>query len=82
MKRKSNSQAITKLVERAIAIAGSEAKLGVLTGVSQNSIWYAKRNGRVSAELALSIDRATKGVITKSDLRPDVFPPDVSSEAS
>ena len=75
MKRKSNSPKITQLLEAAITIAGSEAKLGALVGMSQNSIWYAKRNGRVSAELAISIDRVTNGAISKSHLRPDVFPP-------
>jgi DNA-binding transcriptional regulator YdaS (Cro superfamily) len=63
-------------MEAAITIAGSEAKLGALAGYSQNAIWYAKRNGRVSAELALSIDKVTKGVISKSQLRPDLYPPE------
>jgi DNA-binding transcriptional regulator YdaS (Cro superfamily) len=75
MKHKSNSSQITRLIEAAITIAGSEAKLGTLAGYSQNAIWYAKRNGRVSAELANAIDRATKGAIQKSQLRPDIFPP-------
>ena len=74
-KRKLNSQQVTRLLEAAITIAGSEAKLGALAGYSQNAIWYAKRNGRVSAELASAIDRATKGAISKSQLRPDVFSP-------
>lgn len=63
----------TKLIVRAISIAGSEAKLGKACGVSQNAIWQAKRAGRVSAELAVAIDRATSGVITRADLRPDIF---------
>ncbi|AOF88532.1 YdaS family helix-turn-helix protein [Sinorhizobium sp. RAC02] len=75
MKRKTNSHQITRLLEAAITIAGSEAKLGALAGYSQNAIWYAKRNGRVSAELASAIDRATNGAISKSQLRPDMFPP-------
>lgn len=75
MKRKSNSHQITRLIEAAITLAGSEAKLGVLAGYSQNAIWYAKRNGRVSAELAIGIDKATNGAIPKSQLRPDIFQP-------
>lgn len=75
MMKKAHSPAITRLLERAIAFAGSEAKLGSLTGYSQNAIWYAKRNGRVSAELASAIDRVTNGIISKSEMRPDVFPP-------
>lgn len=73
MKSKPKSQHVTRLINAAITIAGSEAKLGELAGYSQNSIWYAKRNGRVSAELACGIDRATRGAISKSSLRPDLF---------
>lgn len=60
-------------ITRAIAIAGSEAKLGKAAGVSQNAIWQAKRRGRVSAELAVKIERATGGLVSRSDLRPDIF---------
>lgn len=75
MKNKSPSTVVTRLLEAAITIAGSEAKLGVMAGYSQNAIWSAKRKGRVSAELAAGIDRATNGAISKSALRPDIFPP-------
>jgi DNA-binding transcriptional regulator YdaS (Cro superfamily) len=64
----------TDLIIQAIALAGSEAKLGAAAGFSQNAIWNAKRKGRVSAELAVGIDRATNGVVSKSMLRPDLFP--------
>ncbi|WP_370005866.1 transcriptional regulator [Sinorhizobium fredii] len=74
-KRKPSAQT-TRLIEAAITIAGSEAKLGALAGYSQNAIWYAKRNGRVSAELACAIDRATNGAISKGQLRPDLYPPE------
>ncbi|VTZ61798.1 transcriptional regulator [Sinorhizobium medicae] len=76
MTHTSNPKTITRLLERAIAIAGSEAKLGKMVGKSQNAIWSAKRKGRVSAEIAIAIDRVTNGVISKSQLRPDIFPPD------
>ncbi|MEF0939610.1 transcriptional regulator [Rhizobium sp. BR 362] len=74
-----NPKVITRLLEAAISIAGSEAKLGKLIGKSQNAIWSAKRKGRVSAEIAVGIDRATKGAISKSHLRPDIFPPIVET---
>lgn len=69
------SQSVTALIEAAIIMAGSEAKLGKLAGFSQNAIWYAKRNGRCSAELAVGIEKATNGAISRSRLRPDLFPP-------
>ena len=74
MKKITNPKIITSLIEAAITMAGSEAKLGKLAGFSQNAIWYAKRNGRCSAELAIGIERATNGAISKHRLRPDIFP--------
>jgi DNA-binding transcriptional regulator YdaS (Cro superfamily) len=60
-------------LRRAIALAGSEAKLGALAGVSQNAIWQAKVKGRVSAELAVAIERGLRGRVTRAELRPDLF---------
>lgn len=68
-----NPKTITRLLERAIAIAGSEAKLGRMLGKSQNAIWSAKRKGRVSAEIAIGVHRVTNGIIAKEALRPDLF---------
>ena len=61
-------------IERAIAKLGSEAKLGSACGCSQAAIWKAKRAGRVSAEMAMAIDRATGGEVSRADLRPDLWP--------
>lgn len=60
-------------IERAISHCGSEAKLGKAAGVSQNAIWQAKQRGRVSAELAIKIEKATGGAVTRLQLRPDIF---------
>ena len=61
------------LVTAAIRLFTSEAKLGAATGYSQNAIWHAKRTGRVSAEMAVAIDKATGGQIPKAAMRPDLF---------
>lgn len=68
-----NAEDIRQHMERAIKLAGSEKKLGDAAGVSQNAIWSAKRAGRVSAELAVGIERATGGEVSRVDLRPDLF---------
>ncbi len=75
MSSKPPPKTVTALIQAAIAVAGSEAKLGKLAGFSQNAIWHAKRNGRCSAELAVGIERATNGAIDRSRLRPDLYPP-------
>jgi DNA-binding transcriptional regulator YdaS (Cro superfamily) len=62
------------LLEAAIALHGSEAKLGAACGVSQGTIWKAKQAGRVTAELAVAIERATDGAIPRHRLRPDLWP--------
>lgn len=62
-----------KLMQAAVTIAGSEAKLGKAAGFSQNAIWHAKRHGRVSAEMAAGVHRATGGAIAKERLRPDLY---------
>lgn len=58
-------------LEKAIASCGSEASLARACGYSQNAIWSAKRKGRVSAELAVAIERVTG--VTRQELRPDLF---------
>lgn len=78
MRKKKASSQVTRLIEAAITIIGSEAKLGAKAGYSQNAIWYAKRNGRISGDLAAAIDKATNGAISKGQLRPDLFQGDGS----
>lgn len=63
----------THLIQSAIDLLGSEAKLGKATGYSQHAIWHAKKKGRVSAEMAAAIHQATDGRVAKHDLRPDLF---------
>jgi DNA-binding transcriptional regulator YdaS (Cro superfamily) len=73
---------VRALIEKAIGLAESEAKLGKAAGgFSQNAIWQAKRRGRVSPELALGIHKATQGRVSASELRPDLWasPKDVPS---
>jgi hypothetical protein len=60
-------------IERAIEIAGSEAKLGEGTGFSQVAINKAKRRGSVSAEMALAFHWFTRGLAPASSLRPDLW---------
>lgn len=68
-------------LRHAIEIKGSQGKLAKAAGVSQTSIWKALQADRVSAELAVRIERATDGVITAHHLRPDLFDePEVRAE--
>ncbi|MGF3025579.1 transcriptional regulator [Methylobacterium aquaticum] len=70
------------LIQAAITLLGSEAKLGAACGVSQTTIWKAKRAKRVSAELAIRIENATNGAVARHRLRPDLWSPPVVPAAS
>lgn len=71
-----------ELIETAVTLLGSQAKLADACGVKQQSIWQAKETGRCSAELALQIEQATSGRVTARDLRPDLPWPAVAEAAS
>lgn len=67
------------LIEVAIGLLGSEGKLAEAAGCSQVAINKAKKRvaegGRVSAEMAVALERATKGAIPRWRLRPDLWEP-------
>lgn len=64
---------VQQLIEQAIRRFGSEAKAAAAAGVSQPVINEAKRTGRVGPKLALGLDKATNGEISKAALRPDLW---------
>lgn len=62
------------LIHRAIDLAGgSEAKLAEAVGLSQPLINKAKQSGRAGPRLAIAIHRFSKGAISGSALRPDLW---------
>jgi len=67
--------AVREAMEKAIRIAGSERKLAKLAGFSQNAIWHAKKEGRVTGRLALAIEAATGGRVARHRLCPSLFEP-------
>lgn len=61
-------------VQRAVKIVGSQKALADKTGLSQQGIsWLLKEARQISAEIAVAIDRATEGQVSKAELRPDLF---------
>lgn len=52
---------------------GSQAKLAEVIGCSQQQISYLLKAKSISAEMAMKIDTATNGAVSKNDLRPDIF---------
>ncbi|MGQ3674276.1 transcriptional regulator [Xanthobacter sp. TB0139] len=61
-------------ISRAVQIRGSQLKLAQAAGCSQQQISFLlSRARRISAEMALRIEAATDGAVSRHDLRPDVF---------
>lgn len=65
-------------IQKTLSIVGGQSKLAAILGVSQPTVWAwlnCSKKG-VTAEYCAAIEDATNGVVTKSDLRPDLWPPE------
>lgn len=64
-------------LERAIAIAGGQSALARAMGLRQCHVWsWLKRNKRVPASQVIKLEKAVNGIVTRHDLRPDLYPLD------
>ena len=69
-------------IARASQILGSNARLAEAVGVSPQAIGKAIRVGRVSPRLAMAIEKATNGQVTRVELRPDIWQPEPEQKAA
>lgn len=63
-------------IKRALQITGSYTKLAELcgNGCKANKVFnWANRNGQPPGHWCIAIEKATKGQVTRYDLRPDIF---------
>lgn len=72
-------------IMRATAIVGGQVALARLlsdiTGrpIKQQHVWnWIHRGDTIPAELAIPIERATDGEITRHEVRPDIYPLDAA----
>lgn len=64
-------------LKRAVALKGSQPLLAKAIGCSQSKIsWLLCQAEKIDADDAVAIDTATGGEVSKSDLRPDLWPPE------
>lgn len=56
---------------QAVGIAGGMTAMAKVCGVTRQSLYNWQRRGRIPAEIAVKIERATG--ITRQTLRPDLF---------
>ncbi len=63
-----------ELIEEAVKAVGSQAKLAEAIGLTQQGVWWLIHRGdKVSAEVAVAVEKATAGKVTRQQLRPDLF---------
>jgi len=62
-----------KHINTAIKEVGGQRLLAALVGVSQAAVSKWRLGRKITAENAVGIEKATKGKVTRKDLRPDVF---------
>jgi DNA-binding transcriptional regulator YdaS (Cro superfamily) len=62
-------------IARAIALIGSQAALAERIDRSQQAVSNMLAGQPVSGAVAVAIDQATRGRVSRHDLRPDLFPP-------
>ena len=61
-------------LEKSISIFGTQTALAEAIGTSQALVSWWVRSGRTSAANVIKIEEATDGVVTRHDLRPDIYP--------
>jgi len=67
----------------AVEIVGGQAKLARLLGVTQPNVWHwLHKSERVPGEYVLKIEEATGGKVSRQDLRPDLYPPNMTGLAA
>ncbi len=62
-----------KAIEQAVSVLGGTSKAAAALGVWPQSVTNWKARGRAPANQCIAIEAATKGAVTRYDLRPDVF---------
>lgn len=68
-----DKSAQTELLQQAVELYGSQAKLARAIGFSQHAVWAALMKGNVSPKMARAIHNATDGRIDKAALCPEIF---------
>lgn len=60
-------------LKKAISIAGSQAEIARVCGVSTTAVWkWVTFSKRVPAEFVLKVESRTK--VSRHELRPDIYP--------
>jgi DNA-binding transcriptional regulator YdaS (Cro superfamily) len=75
-------------LEKAVCVVSSQSelarRLAKLTNrpVRQGHVWKWIRAGRVPPDMAIPVEKATDGKVTRHELRPDLYPIDSAPHTS
>lgn len=61
-------------IQKAIKQVGGISALAARLGVSYQAIQQWEKSGRIPAERVLEVEKATEGLVTRHQLRPDLYP--------
>jgi DNA-binding transcriptional regulator YdaS (Cro superfamily) len=64
----------TLYLKKVIDLAGGQSALARSCGITQQTVWVWLKKGRVPAERVLQLERISGGVVSRHDLRPDIYP--------
>lgn len=68
------------LIEQIITIAGSQTALAEGLGVSQTLVWkWLHGKAKVTPEHVIPLEKISNGEVSRSQLRPDLYPVEVSA---
>ena len=70
---------VTKAIIRAVAIVGSAKEVARKGGITTGALDLARRENHCGPKIAMAVERATDGLVSKSDLCPSFFPPEGKS---
>ena len=70
-------------IDQVVRLAGGQAELARRCNTSQPRIWQCiHRNQRIPADLVIPFEKAVKGLVTRFQLRPDLYPYEANAIAS
>lgn len=71
----------TNAISRAAHIAGGQSALARKLGCTPQAVSKMCASGKVPAERVIAVEEAVEGQVTRSELRPDIYPLNESAAA-
>lgn len=63
-------------IKKAVEIVGSQSALAEILGVRPQAVQQWVAAGSVSHKRVIAVEKATGGIVSRQELRPDLYPAD------